>query len=81
MPIEKRMVLSSEVKSAISKLETPEAVAVMDHMRMSEGDNQNQNNNSGGGAAMEKSREELIKTIESVPTDALHTILRTHGLV
>jgi hypothetical protein len=64
-----------------SKLETPEAVAVMDHMRMSEGDNQNQNNNSGGKAEMIQSREDLMKTIESVPTETLQNALRAHGLV
>ena len=82
MPSETRKVLSTEVKSVLSKMETAEAIAVLDQMRMNEGDNNNQNQNSAAGAVMaEKSRAELMNTVESIPTEKLNTILKAHGLI
>ena len=76
---EKRPVMSDVARQALVKLATPEAVAVMEHMQQLTGDNQNQNNNSGR-LEEQVSREELMKSVNKLPTEALQQILKAQGV-
>jgi hypothetical protein len=77
--LEKR-VLSAETKAVLTKLPAPEIVTLMDEMMS--GDNNNNNNNTaeiGSHFAM-LGREELLKSVEKLPTEKIRDIMRIHGI-
>jgi hypothetical protein len=74
-----RQPLSDEARKALNKLETPDAIAVMEHIiqRAADGDNQNQNNNN----SHELDAAALKSAVQSIPTDVLQNVLTSKGIV
>lgn len=75
--MEKRMI-SPEAKMVLAKLPAPEVVTLMDEMVA--GDN---NNNNFGAKLAELAmldKEELLKSVEKLPTEKIRDILRIHGI-
>jgi hypothetical protein len=74
--------LSDAARAALSKLETPEAIAVMEHMhQLDTGDNNNFQNNSRLQELQSISREELMKNVDKIPTESLRNLLQNQGII
>lgn len=77
--MERRM-LSPEAKVVLAKLPTPEVVTLLDDMVARD----NNNNNNVSPRKLEDltmlGREELLKSVETLPTEKIRDILRMHGI-
>lgn len=73
-----KRVLSAEVKAVLTKLPAPEVVTLMDEMVAAD---ININNNSAKSPELAMlGREELLKSVEKIPTEKIRDILRIHGI-
>lgn len=73
-----RRVLSLEAKMVLAKLPTPEVITLLDEMVAA--DNNNNNFPSSPGELIKLDKEELLKSVEKLPTEKIRDILRMHGI-
>lgn len=72
---------TSKAKSVSETLPAPSAVSAMEAMSAasSGGNNNNNHNNNNRRAVMAK--EEMMKTVDALPTEAIQSILEKQGII
>lgn len=71
--------IPADVKDALHKLPTAEAVKIMEEMMGRVSDNNNANN--FGQPADKMTRQEMEKKLQEIPESQLRDILKAHGIV